>query len=186
MDHIVVDVEIAHTVEEVGGWDHTELMGVACAVVYEYQQDRFRLFGPQDVEALKERLLKADRVTGFNTWRFDFPVIWGLPARDRVLQLDDKSDDLLGRIWCSLELNREEFSELHKGWGLDVVAKGTLGAGKSGYGGDAPKWFQAGLWARLVDYCLEDVRLERDLCNFIDKYGFVVNGNTGEVLKITA
>lgn len=183
-DHVVVDVEIAKTVKEVGGWEHTELMGVACAVVYEYQIDRFRVFGPADVEVLKERLLKADRVTGFNTFRFDFPVIWGLPNRQRVEELRPKSNDLLARIWRSLGLDEENFSDLHKGWGLDVVAKGTLGVGKSGYGGDAPLWFQAGNWARLVDYCLDDVRLERDLSDFIDRYGFVVNGKTGELLRM--
>jgi len=187
MDHVVVDVEIAKTIEQVGGWDHTELMGVACAVLYEYQQNRFRLYGPEDVEELKARLLAADRITGFNIWRFDFPVIWGLPGRGRVEELRSKCNDLLVRIWKSLGLDEEQFSDLHKGWGLDAVARGTLGGdGKTGYGGDAPKWFQAGLWARLVDYCLEDVRLERDLGDFIDRHGYVVNGGTGRMLRITA
>lgn len=185
MDHIVVDVEIAHTIEEVGGWDHTERMGVGVAVVYEYQTDRFRVYGPNDVGALQDRLLKADRITGFNIYRFDFPVIWGLPGRQRVEHLKPKSNDLLQRIWKSLGLDEERFSDLHKGWGLDVVCKGTLRVGKSGYGGDAPKWFQAGEWARLVDYCLDDVRLERDLGAFVDRYGFVVNGDTGRVLRIS-
>lgn len=135
MDEIVVDVEIAKTIEEVGGWDHTELMGVSCAVVYEYQADRFRVYGPGEIEALKLRLLAADRITGFNTYRFDFPVIWGLPNRERVEVLKPKSNDLLQRIWKSLGLDEEQFSDLHKGWGLDAVARGTLGMGKSGYGG---------------------------------------------------
>ena len=184
MDHIVVDVEIAYTIEEVGGWDHTENMGVSCAVVYEYRTDRFRVYGPADVQALRSRLLLADRITGFNTYRFDFPVIWGLPGRERVEELKLRSNDLLQRIWRSLGLDEEQFSDLHKGWGLDVVCQGTLGVGKSGNGADAPRWFQAGDWARLVDYCIDDVRLERDLGAFIDRYGFVVNGATGKVLKI--
>ncbi len=184
IDHVVVDVEIAKTIEEVGGWDHTELMGISCAVVYEYRTDRFRVYGPEDVEALQERLLRAGRITGYNTYRFDFPVIWGLPGRQRVEQLKPQSDDLLQRIWRSLGLDDEAFSDLHKGWGLDAVAKGTLGVGKSGNGADAPKLYQAGQWARLVDYCLEDVRLERDLGAFIDRYGYVVNGTTGKVLRL--
>ncbi|MHB1000490.1 MAG: 3'-5' exonuclease family protein [Armatimonadota bacterium] len=185
IDHIVVDVEIQKTIEELpNGWNDTHLMGVSCAVVYEYQTDRFRVYGPDDVQALQERLLAADRITGFNTYRFDFPVIWGLPNRERVTVLKAKSNDLLQRIWRALGLDEEEFSKLHSGWGLDVVAKGTLGVGKSGFGGDAPKWYQSGNWARLVDYCIDDVRLERDLGAFIDRYGYVVNGNTGQVLRL--
>jgi len=84
-DHVVVDVEIEKTIEELpNGWDDTHLMGVACAVVYEYQTSRFRIYGPADVKALQTRLLSADRISGYNIWRFDFPVIWGLPARSRV------------------------------------------------------------------------------------------------------
>lgn len=184
LDHVVVDVEIAKTIEEVGGWDHTELMGVACAVIYEFCSDRFHVYGSGDVERLKARLLAADRISGFNVWRFDFPVIWGLPARGRVEILQPKTNDLLARIWRALGLDEEQFSDLHKGWGLDVVAKGTLGVGKSGYGGDAPRWFQAGDWPRLVDYCLNDVALERDLAVFVDSFGYVVNGTTGQVLRL--
>lgn len=187
MDHIVVDVEIQKTIEETpGGWESTDRLGVGCAVVYEHRSDRMRVYGPEDVPALQERLFAADRITGFNIWRFDFPVIFGVPGRQRVEPLRAKTDDLLIRIWRALGLDEEQFSDLHKGWGLDVVAKGTLGAGKIGYGGDAPKWFQAGLWGRLVNYCADDVALERDLGMFMDRYGFVVNGKTGRVLRVGA
>lgn len=184
-DHVVVDVEIQKTIEELpGGWNDTDKMGVAVAVVYEFISDRFRIYGPQDVPALKERLLKADRISGYNIWRFDFPVIWGLPSRERVSQLQPKTNDILLRIWRSLGLSTEEFTKMHGGWKLDQVMQGTFGIGKIGFGGDAPKWFQAGEWARVANYCVDDVALERDLASFVDKHGFVVNGTTGKVVKI--
>jgi DEAD/DEAH box helicase domain-containing protein len=187
MDHIVIDVEIQKTIQEVpNGWDDTHLLGVSVAVIYEYSTDRYRIYGPNDIQPLRERLLKADKISGFNIWKFDFPVIFGLPGRERVEVLKDKTNDLLVRIWKSLGLNENQFTSLHKGWGLDVVCKGTFNRGKTGYGGDAPIWYQQGNWAKLVDYCIDDVKLERDLTDFIDKYGFVVNGNTGQVLRIIA
>lgn len=178
-DHIVVDVEIQKTIEETsGGWNATDKLGVSVGVVYEFLSDRFRIFGPGDVPALRERLLKADRISGFNIWRFDFPVIFGLPGRERVEALRPKTNDILLRIWRSLGLSTEEFSSLHKGWNLSAVMQGTFGVGKIGYGGDAPKWFQAGLWAKLTNYCVDDVALERDLAVFVERYGYVI-GPTG-------
>lgn len=86
------------------------------------------------------------------------------------------------RIWLALGLDPDVFSDAHKGWGLDAVASATLGANKIGYGGDAPKWFQAGLFAKVANYCADDTCLERDLTDFVDRYGFIVNG--GRVLKL--
>jgi DEAD/DEAH box helicase domain-containing protein len=184
-DHIVVDVEIQKAVGEGGlTWDDTDQLGVACAVVFEYRTNRFRIFGPNDLEALRKRLEMADRISGYNIWKFDFPVIYALPGRERVVALKEKTNDLLVRIWEGLGLSADTFSDAHKGWGLDVVARGTLGAGKIGYGGDAPKWFQTGDWARVANYCADDVALERDLTSFIDRFHYVVNGNTGQVVHL--
>lgn len=186
-DHVVVDVEIQKTIEETpGGWDATDKLGVACAVIYEFISDRFRIYGPEDVPALRQRLLLATRISGYNIYRFDFPVIWGLPNRGRMEELKSKTNDLLQRIWRAIGLDDDavDFTELHKGWSLDIVTKGTLGIGKIGYGGDAPKWYQAGQWARVTNYCADDVALERDLAMFVDKYGFVVNGKTGQVVRL--
>lgn len=187
IDHVVVDVEIQKTIEETpGGWDATDKLGVAVACLWEYKGERMRIYGPDEVPALRERLLKAERISGYNIYRFDYPVIWGLPNRGRVLQLKEKTNDILQRIWRALGLDDDaiDFTELHKGWNLDTVMKGTFGVGKIGYGGDAPKWFQAGQWAKVANYCADDVALERDLADFVDKYGFVINGKTGQVLRL--
>jgi DEAD/DEAH box helicase domain-containing protein len=185
IDHVVVDVEIQKTIEETpGGWEATDKLGVAVACLWEHKTERMRVYGPDDVPALKERLLKADRISGYNIWKFDFPVIWGLPNRGRVDELRSKTNDLLLRIWSALGLNLETFTGAHKGWGLDVVAGSTLNARKIGYGGDAPKWYQAGLIQKVVNYCSDDVALERDLAEFIDKYGYVLNDVKGSLKKV--
>lgn len=186
IDHIVIDIEIQKQISEVpNGWNDTHLLGVSVAVIYEYITDRYRIYGPNDIEALIQRLELADRISGFNIWKFDFPVIYKLPYRGRVEQLREKTNDILYRIWKSLNLDPEDFTKLHGSWGLDVVCKGTFGRGKTGYGGNAPLWFQQGNWTKLIDYCINDVKLERDLTDFVDKYGFVVNGNTNQVLRLT-
>ena len=202
IDHVVVDVEIQKCVEETpGGWDATDLLGVACACLWEYATGRMRVYGPDDVPALRERLLRADRISGYNIWRFDFPVIWGvakplwsgpgtvenLRLGSRLLEayraLQPKTDDLLRRIWQAQGLDPDVFDKrTHGGWGLDAVAKATLnGPGKIGNGADAPRWFQAGQWARVCNYCADDVALERDLCDFIDRYGYVNNGFLNQI-----
>jgi DEAD/DEAH box helicase domain-containing protein len=185
IDHVVVDVEIQNCVDDkTYSWNDTDKLGVACAVLYEFRTDRFTIYGPSDVEALRSRLLAADRISGFNTWKFDFPVIWALPGRQRVEALKEKSNDILRRIWIALGADPDSWSSLHAGWSLNAVIKGTLhkDAAKIGYGGDAPKWYQAGQIARLHSYCLDDVRLERDLAVFIDNHGYVVNGDSGRQL----
>jgi len=184
-DHVVVDVEIQKTIEETpGGWDATDKLGVAVAVVYEFKTDRFRVYGHTNEEllALRARLFEADRISGYNIWKFDFPVIWQIPGRQRVEELRGKTNDLLVRIWRGLGLNPEVFSSAHKGWGLDAVAKGTMGSvGKIAQGAIAPIWFQEGKWGPLVNYCVDDVTLERDLdaymAGFFDGEGHITIKN---------
>lgn len=185
IDHVVIDVEIQKTIEETpGGWDATDKLGVAVACLWEYRTERMRIYGPEDVQALRSRLLSAQRISGFNIWKFDFPVIFGLPGRERVEALRNVTDDMLRRIWKALGLNPDTFGIAHKGWGLDAVVGSTLSANKIGYGGDAPHWYQANLIQKVANYCADDVALERDLTNFVDKFGYVANG--GRILRVPA
>ena len=190
-DRVVLDVEIQKTIEETpGGWGSSDLLGVAVAVLYEYETDRFRIYGPEDVERLRHRLLQAEEIIGFNIVKFDLPVIWGISQEEwqgSVLRAEllPRCNDLLRRIWQALGHDPDVFdARTHCGWSLGVVANGTLGVGKIGYGGDAPKWYQAGQWARVVNYCVDDVALERDLSDFVDRYGYVVNGKTDQIVSL--
>lgn len=192
MDHIVVDVEIARTIDETpGGWNATDKLGVAVVCVWEYTGQRVRVYGPDNLHPLRERLLHADRITGYNIWGFDLPLIWGLSkaqwaepdleTRSLRAQLLSRTNDLLCRIWTALGSGAHP----HKGTKLDDIAGATLGVRKIGNGADAPKWYQAGQVQRVVNYCADDVCLERDLSDFIDRYGYVIKDGKQLFLKDT-
>jgi DEAD/DEAH box helicase domain-containing protein len=191
LDHIVVDVEIAHTIEETpGGWDATDRLGIAVAALWQYRDCRMRVYGPDDVATLRKRLLEADRISTFNGWMFDFPVIWGFSKvawkamegeGSKILR--PKCDDLLRRIWVALGFNPDGGWQSGMGGAkLDDIAAATLGVRKIGNGADAPKWFQAGQWAKVTNYCVDDVCIERDLTTFVDQFGFVIHN--GKPLRI--
>ena len=83
--------------------------------------------------------------------------------------LHPRSDDLLARIWQALG-TRE------KGWRQEDVDQAMLGYGKSGHGADAPKFYQEWRWVDLCNYCLEDVRILRNLALAVDHAGEITNG----------
>lgn len=191
IDHVVVDVEIQKTIEETpGGWNATNELGVAVACVWQYRDQRMRVYGPDDVPALRERLLQADRISGYNIFNFDFPLIWGFsreqwkvsPGTIKV-ELRHITDDMLRRIWQAMGLDPDNYqSKTHGTCTLNAIAEATLGCVKIGNGTDAPKWYQAGYVQRVVNYCCDDVALERDLTDFVERYGYVVQD--GKKLKI--
>ena len=190
MDHVVVDVEIQKTIDETpGGWNATNKLGVAVACVWEYQTQRMRVYGPDDVAALQKRLLKADRISGYNIWNFDFPVIWGVAKPEWIgaspkdtssswpikNKLQPKTNDILRRIWQALGRDPEKGPGGVKGTRLDDIAPATIGVSKIGNGADAPVWYQAGQVQKVCNYCADDVAIERDLTDFVDRYGYVIH-----------
>lgn len=182
IDHIVIDVEIQNPIESLSkGWNSTEEMKVACCVIYEFIGNKFSVYGPNEIEACKERILKADKVSGFNIWKFDYQVIWGLHGDQRIPELRNKTNDILVNVWRNLGLRTDMFTGAHKGWSLDNIAKGTLGRGKIGNGAEAPLWYQNGELHRVINYCLDDVALERDLASFIDENKYIIHPTKGRV-----
>jgi hypothetical protein len=187
MDHVIFDCEIKREVKDVpGGWDNPGAMGVSVAVVYEYLTDRYRIYGDtqDELKRLQDRLCIADRIGGFNIRRFDIPLVFeATEGRDfRHPEIDGKIDDMLERIWRAKGYDPDRYSqETHGGWGLDNIASATLGANKIGYGGDAPKWYKNGEWYRVVNYCCDDVALERQLSEFVERYGYCLSAKKGRV-----
>lgn len=182
-DHIIIDIESKHLVKD----RPLHLIGMSCAVVYECEEDNYLIYGDREdeLEKLKLRLMKASRITSWGGWKFDLPVIWGLQAPHKVIQLYKTNDDLRQRVYESQGLDPEDYQpNLHGEWSLDTVVQSTLRCkGKTGKGSDAPQLYKSNQWGKLLDYCMHDVKLTRDLVRFVDKYGYL-HGKNGMIANI--
>src|SRR3989344_5886293 len=67
---------------------------------------------------------------------------------------------------------------------LETIAQATLGHGKSGDGLDAIKYFRAGDWESLEKYCLDDVRVTKDIYDYGVSHGNIWYTNNGVKEKI--
>jgi DEAD/DEAH box helicase domain-containing protein len=181
--HLVIDVEIKNPIVHHSDWKKTDTHGVACAVTYDVGAKRYKVFDDTSADNfdLKREILHARRVTTFNGWSFDLPVIWGRTkgymnaGRPPGTGLKKICDDVLMRIWNGLGLDPNNFDiRTHGGVGLDQVCKQTLGVGKTGHGKDAPLLYRSNRWGKLISYCMDDVKLTTDLMLFIEREGYCI------------
>ena len=72
---------------------------------------------------------------------------------------------------------------------LDQIAEGTLNTHKSGHGLDAIKWWRDGEVEKVIKYCVDDVRITKDIYEYALKNGkliFKEGPNLNEVKLDTA
>jgi len=167
MNTKVYDVEVLRGPQETpGGWNNPWGMGFGTAVVYDYNEDRYDLYGPQDREKLIGDLARC-RVISFNGIKFDNNVI--LSQSDRAAGFHTWQDvDLLLQVVMSkyglpdvaTAEKKLGDKEVHDGSiGLDGLAEGTLGLHKTGHGAKAPDLIRNSKWAEVYAYNLNDVRV---------------------------
>lgn len=156
---LILDIETQRLVQEVGGWDHVDKLGISVACAYDSKTDQFLSFLEKDIPKLIE-LCEERLVVGYNIRGFDLPVMvpYGL-----VIERLDVFD-----LMYDLEtLTRQRYLK------LEYLARGTLGEGKSADGLLAVEWWKAGEVQKIIDYCLQDVKVTRDVFNFGRQNGFV-------------
>lgn len=170
---IVYDVETKKTFAEVSGPDKHKQLEVSFAGVYSYSQDKFFSFFEQDLPTF-ERILLAEKPTiiGFNSIHFDNPVT---QPYFRQLQLAHLPQvDILDDIYRTLGFRMK----------LESVAQATLGEGKSGSGLDAIRYFREGNLQALKKYCLDDVRITRDIYDYGCRHGYILYTSGGEYYRM--
>jgi hypothetical protein len=198
----VFDAEIKKRIEDCSrGWQSHDEMGISCLVLFDYATMRYRVFDDRNADEAESILYNYDWVVGFNTVGFDWKLVrasWPqaikdrrmgpVPTGDRTITVQEdgrisRDFDILREIWISLGVDPDNFRpETHGGYKLDDVAWDTIRMRKTGDGAKAPRLYQEGRIAELLDYCIEDVRIEKTLFEFIVKNGYCVRN--GRVVRV--
>src|ERR1051325_11286799 len=155
---IVLDLETQKSFQDVGGYGKNHLLKVSVCGIYSYKENKFVCFEENQLYKLGEILMECDQVIGFNSKNFDFQVLQPYISFDltKIPHLDimEEVEKLIG--------HRVK---------LDNLAQMTLGAGKSGDGLQALKFWKLGQMEELKKYCLDDVRITRELYDYTQTYG---------------
>ena len=146
---IVLDIETQNTFQDIGAYK-ASLLKISVVGVYFYETDTFESFLEADLPKLWPRLERSTRIIGYNLFGFDYPCmqthytgnILSLPTVDLLLEIER-------RLGFRIK--------------LDSVAQATLGMGKSGDGLQAVEFWKNGEIDKLKEYCLQDVRVTRDV-----------------------
>lgn len=155
MRQITFDLETKNIFQDVGSNDPVDLdISVVC--IHDSETGQFSSYFENDFIKLWPIFEQADMLITWNGDHFDIPLLNKYYPGD------------LSKI-KSLDLMKEMQKVLGRRLKLDTVGEATLGKNKTGHGLDAIHWWQNGELDKLVSYCIEDVRLTRDLYDFAMK-----------------
>lgn len=156
---LVVDIETQKIADEVGGWANIDKLGVSVACAYDSKTDSFLNFEEHQLQDL-HKLCKERLIIGYNIIGFDLKVLSAYGFDSRRLDVFDLMLDV-------------EASSGRRFVSLDVIAKATLGSQKIADGLQAVEWYKQGQIQKIIEYCLKDVEITRDVFNYGMKNGHV-------------
>ena len=186
MDAIVYDIEIEKAIlgrdeerlegiEYCGGWKDHANMGISVIGAYDYVTERYRVFLKDNFADFIALLEEREFIVGFNNIGFDNVVLEATGLRVGR-DIDAWSYDILAELWRAAGYDPTVFVwQTHGGFGLDATAEINLNRKKTGHGALAPVQWQRGEIGAVVDYCLEDVHLTKDLFDQIITHGILLS-----------
>lgn len=170
MKKIVFDIETSNIFQEVGSNNPADL-NISVVGVYEYESDKYSAFVQEEFGELWKIIENTDVFITFNGDHFDIPLLNKYYPGD-LLKIK------------SLDLLKEMQKSAGRRMKLDQIAEGTLGTNKSGHGLDAVRWWREGEVEKVKKYCLDDVRITKDVYEYAlknQKLIFKEGGNLNEV-----
>ena len=152
MRKIVFDIETRNVFADVGKNDPS-LLDISIVCIHDSETDEYSSYLEEDLPKLWPIIERADMLIGYNSDHFDIPLLNKYYPGDLT---KIKSLDIL--------------KEIQKSYGrrmkLDQVAEGTLGKNKSGHGLDAIMWWKKGEIDKIRQYCLEDVKITKEIYEY--------------------
>lgn len=155
---IVFDLETKNTFDEVGGRDNFASLQISVVGAYSYLTGEYQIFEEKEIPEFEKILQKKPLIVGFNSRRFDTIVL------QPYIHFDLK-------ILPQLDIMEEITRTLGHRVSLDSVSQATLGRSKTGSGMDAIRFWKKGEMKKLKSYCLEDVRITKDIYEYGAQHG---------------
>ncbi len=175
MRKVVFDIETRNVFADVGKNDPS-LLDIALVAIHDSETDTYTSYLEEELGQLWPILERTDILIGFNSEHFDIPLLNKYYPGD-LAQI--KSLDILKEI-------RATYGRRMK---LDQLAEGTLGVNKSGHGLDSIQWWKQGDIERIRNYCIDDVKITKDIYDFArqnNKLIFKEGGNLNEIILDTS
>jgi DEAD/DEAH box helicase domain-containing protein len=158
MNRIVLDIETQNLFSDVGGKANLRKLSLSIAGVFSYTDNAFLTFTEHELSHFQNLVEKTDLIIGFNINHFDLPVL------QKYISFD------LSKI-PTLDIMAEIVNSVGHRVSLDDLLINTLDKRKSANGLIAVDYFRQGRMNELKKYCLDDVRLTRDLYEYGLKNG---------------
>jgi DEAD/DEAH box helicase domain-containing protein len=157
MRKITFDVETRNIFQDVGSTESTALdISVVC--IHDSLTDSYSSYLQEDFPKLWPIIEQADMLITFNGDHFDIPLLNKYYSGDLT---KIKSLDLLSEVKKSLGRRIK----------LDTLAEATLGIKKSGHGLEAVTWWREGQIDKIIKYCIDDVKITKDIYDYAIKNG---------------
>ncbi len=170
MRKIIFDCETSNIFTDVGSSSATDLdLSVVC--IYDSETDSYNSYFKEELKNLWPIFEKADLLIGYNSDHFDIPLLNKYYSGD------------LTKI-KSLDLLKEIKNSLGRRIKLDTIAEATLGTNKTASGLEAVTWWKQGKFEEVKKYCLDDVRITKDIYDYARKNGFVKYKDMGVIKEI--
>ncbi len=157
---IVLDLETQKGFNEVDR-KKLHLLKISVACIHDSKTDSYLAFEEKEIVKLEEILKQADLIVGFNIRDFDMEVLApylvtpakNLPVLDLLVEIEKVRGHRVS---------------------LQSVAQATLKDSKSGSGWDAIQYYKEGRMEELKRYCIDDVRITKDVYEYGLKHNKVM------------
>ncbi|MBU2103983.1 ribonuclease H-like domain-containing protein [Patescibacteria group bacterium] len=152
MREITFDIETANILPSLARQDVTRLE-LAVVAIHDSETGEFSSYSKEELTKLWPIIEKADTLIGYNSNSFDIPLLNHYYPGD-LTQIH------------SVDLMVEVQQVLGRRLRLQSIAEATLKVGKSGDGLQSVRWWQEGLYDKVREYCIQDVRITRQLYDY--------------------
>lgn len=181
MDTIVFDIETQNFFTDPGvGWDNFAALRISVVGAYSYLCDKYFTFEEDEMGKLAELFRTARRLVGFSMNRYDVPVV------NHYFQ---KFGAAAPSLWAMERVDLLEEIEMaaKQRVSLSRLAEANLGVAKEHHGSEAGILYRDGKIDELKKYCLNDVKLTKELYDLYEKQNYLLipDKKSGETVRVT-